>query len=115
MLGIALSKCELLLDGKCIYSYITKDVMDKYGAKPKDLEGIVSQPRVTEGVEVAVFMYELSKEEYKISLRASGDVNVSKIAEHFGGGGHVKAAGLNMSGNESVIISQLTEQIGKQL
>jgi phosphoesterase RecJ-like protein len=115
LLGMALSKSVLLLDGKCIVSYITKDVMDEYGAKPKDLEGIVSQLRVTEGVEVAVFMYELAPNEFKISLRASGDVNVSKVAETFGGGGHVKAAGLNMSGSALEIVAQLMEQIGKQL
>lgn len=115
LLGLALSKSVLFLDGKCIVSYITKDVMDEYGAKPKDLEGIVSQLRVTEGVEVAVFMYELAPNEFKISLRASGDVNVSKVAECFGGGGHVKAAGLTMSGSALEIIAQLMEQIGKQL
>ena len=115
MLGFALSQSMLLLDGKCILSYLTKDVLDEFGAKPKDLEGIVSQLRVTQGVEVSVFMYELAEGEFKISLRASGDVNVSKVAECFGGGGHVKAAGLNMKGHLKEIVDQLLEQIGKQL
>ncbi len=115
MLGIALMNSELFLEGKCIVSHITKTVMDEYGAKPKDLEGIVSQLRITEGVEVAVFMYELSEGEYKISLRAPGEANVSKIAEYFGGGGHVKAAGLNMCGQRADIQEALLEQIGKQL
>lgn len=89
--------------------------MDANGIKPSDLEGIVSQLRVTQGVEVAIFMYELQKEEYKISLRASGDVNVSKVAQHFGGGGHVKAAGLTMNGVAQEIVQKLLEQIQTQL
>ena len=89
--------------------------METNGIKPSDLEGIVSQLRVTQGVEVAIFMYELQKEEYKVSLRASGDVNVSKVAQYFGGGGHVKAAGLTMKGTAQVIVDKLLEQIQTQL
>ncbi len=115
VLGKALLDSQLMLGGKCIISYITKEMMQEYDVKQSDLEGIVSQLRVTQDVEVAVFMYEIGEKEYKVSLRASGDVNVSQVAETFGGGGHVKAAGLTMSGTISEIIEKLTEEIRKQL
>lgn len=114
-LGEALATSYLTLNNKCIVSYMTKETMDAFQVKPKDLEGIVSQLRVTQGVEVAVFMYQIGADEFKISLRASGYVDVSKVAQVFGGGGHVKAAGLSMRGNVQDIIHKLTEQIGKQL
>ena len=98
-----------------IASHITRETMDANGVKPSDLEGIVSQLRVTQGVEVAIFMYELQKEEYKVSLRASGDVNVSKVAQYLGGGGHVKAAGLTVNGTFQEIAHKLLEQIQSQL
>ena len=115
MLGKALQESSLLLDGKVIASHIEKEIMDANGVKPSDLEGIVSQLRVTQGVEVAIFMYELAKQEYKVSLRASGNVDVSKVAQHFGGGGHVKAAGATMQGVAEDILDKLTEQIQTQL
>ncbi len=115
ILGRALLESTLMLEGKCIVSYVTKETMDMHGVKPKDLEGIVSQLRVTEGVEVAVFLYELAKGEYKVSLRASGSVDVSRIAQYFGGGGHVKAAGLTMQGSAQEIITKLTQQIQLQM
>lgn len=115
MLGKALQESSLLLDGKVIFSHIEKETMDANGVKPSDLEGIVSQLRVTQGVEVAIFMYELAKQEYKVSLRASGNVDVSKVAQHFGGGGHVKAAGATMQGEAEDILDKLTEQIQTQL
>lgn len=114
-LGEALLRSQLVLGEKCIVSYLTKEIMDAYHVGPKDLEGIVSQLRVTQGVEVAVFMYQLNEEEYKISLRASGAVDVSKVAQVFNGGGHTKAAGLSMKGTPESIIERLTEEIGKQL
>lgn len=115
ILGRALLESILLLDGKCIFTCLTKQIMDFHGVKPKDLEGIVSQLRVTEGVEVAIFLYQTDNEEFKVSLRASGDVDVSKVAGCFGGGGHKKAAGVTMKGTACEIVGLLTEQIGLQL
>ncbi len=114
-LGLALSNSYLCLDDKCIVSYLTQETMLALQVGPKDLEGIVSQLRVTQGTEVAIFMYQLDEDEFKISLRASGYVDVSKVAQVFGGGGHMKAAGLTMKGNIQDIIDALTEEIGKQL
>ncbi len=115
MLGYALSSSERYLDNKCIYACITREDMSTYGVTPKELDGIVSQLRNTKGVEVAIFLYELGEDEFKVSLRASGDVNVSKIAQVFGGGGHVKAAGVTIQGTAQGILEQLLEQIAMQL
>ena len=115
VLGKALLDSKLLLDGKCIASFLTKEEMDVYGVKPKELDGIVSQLRVTKGVEVAIFLYELSHHEFKVSLRAAGEVDVSRIAQQFGGGGHKKAAGVTMKGSAEEILSRLVEEIQKQL
>ena len=115
MLGYALSNSERYLDIKCIYACITREDMNKYGVTPKELVGIVSQLRNTKGVDVAIFLYELGENEFKVSLRASGDVNVSKVAQVFGGGGHVKAAGVTIQGTAQEILEQLLEQIAMQL
>lgn len=115
ILAKALLDSTLMLDGKCIVSCLSKETMNNFGVKSKDLEGIVSQLRVTKGVEVAIFLYELNENEYKVSLRASGDVNVSEVAACFGGGGHVKAAGVTMQGTSQTIIANLIEKIREQL
>lgn len=115
ILGRALLESFLFMDGKCVVSYITKSMMDFHGVNPKDLEGIVSQLRVTKGVEVAILLYETAPREYKVSLRASGDVDVSRVAQYFGGGGHKKAAGVTMKGTVHDVINNLAGQIHLQL
>ncbi|MGN1267395.1 MAG: bifunctional oligoribonuclease/PAP phosphatase NrnA, partial [Dorea sp.] len=115
ILGHALLESQLYLGGKCIVSCVSESAMEFYGVKAKDLEGIVSQLRNTEGAEVAVFMYEMEKDVYKVSLRASDYADVSAVAQRFGGGGHVKAAGVTMSGSAKDIQEQLLEQIELQL
>nr|WP_317380060.1 bifunctional oligoribonuclease/PAP phosphatase NrnA [uncultured Faecalimonas sp.] len=113
VLGKALVDSRLFLDGKCIASSLTREEMEFYGVAPKELDGIVSQLRVTKGVETAIFLYELSHHEFKVSLRATGEVDVSKIAQKFGGGGHKKAAGATMRGSSEEVLSALLEEIGK--
>ena len=115
ILGRALLESSLSMNGKCIVSCVTKQMMDFYGVTPKDLDGIVSQLRVTKGVEVAMFLYETAPLEYKVSLRATNDVDVSIIAQKFGGGGHKKAAGVTMNGSVYDIIDNISAQIELQL
>ena len=92
VLGRALMESILFMDGRCIASYIRRREMEFYGVEPKALDGIVSHLRDTKGVEVAVFVYELKPSVYKVSLRSKEQVDVSRIAQYLGGGGHKRAA-----------------------
>ena len=62
-----------------------------------------------------MFLYQLSEDSYKVSLRSKNYVDVSKIAVFFGGGGHVRAAGCDMQGSMYDVINNLTAEIEKQL
>lgn len=115
VLGKALLESIRLMDGKVIFSYITKKSMNFFGVKAKDLEGIVSQLRVTTGVEAAIFLYELESGEFKVSLRSKEKVDVSKVAQYFGGGGHVRAAGLTFRGTVHDAVNNIVGQVALQL
>ena len=115
VMGRVLAESIMLLDGKCIVGYMKLRDMDFYGVKPSDLDGIVSQLRLTAGVEVAIFIYEMETQLFKVSLRSNGKVDVSRIAVFFGGGGHVRAAGCDMQGSMYDVINNLTAEIEKQL
>lgn len=115
IMGRALLESILLLDGRCIFSAVKKSDMEFYGVIPKDLDGIVNQLRVTEGVETALFLYETDNQEWKVSMRSNEIVDVSVIASYFGGGGHVRAAGCTMAGSIHDVINNLTLHIEKQL
>ncbi len=115
ILGRALLESILLMDGRCIVSVVSKQSMEFYGAESNDLDGIVNQLLLTEGVDCAIFMYELAPLEYKVSLRSNGAVNVSEVAQMLGGGGHVRAAGCIVNGTQHDVINNITKYIHKQL
>lgn len=103
------------MDNRCIYGAVSQEMMKEYGVGSKDFEGIVNQLRNVEGVLCAIFMYEVKEGQFKVSLRSSGEVNVSKISTAFGGGGHMRAAGCTISGTAEEVIAALTEQLKLQL
>lgn len=64
-----------------------------------DTDGIVTQLRAVEGVQIALLFKEIDPSKVKVSLRAKGSQTVNHIARHFGGGGHSKAAGCLVEGS----------------
>lgn len=115
IMGRCLLESIRVMDGRCIVSVVTKQMMDFYGAKSSDLDGIIDELRTTQGVEVAVLLSEKEPLEFKVSMRSNQIVDVSKIAVFFGGGGHVRAAGCTIKGSSYDVINNLTEHIEKQL
>lgn len=115
ILGHALLESTLLCHGKVIYSIVTKDMLKLYGLTGADLDGIIDNLRMTDGVECAILIYEIGSDKYKISLRSNDHVDVCKVASDFGGGGHIKASGCTMYGKTQTILNQLLEPIKEQL
>lgn len=111
ILGRTLMESIRLMEGRCIVGIVTRKLMDFYDVTKKDLDAIVSQLRMTKGVEVAIFVCETGTQEYKISLRSNSYVDVNKVAMQFGGGGHVRAAGCTVHGNVYDAINNLTYYI----
>ncbi len=52
--------------------------------------------------------------DYKISLRSKDDINVARVAEAFGGGGHKNAAGCKIKADfetaKKEILTRLSER-----
>lgn len=116
MLGKALDASFLALEGRVIISCLTKDVFDEFDATSLDTDGVVDALRITDGVECALWMYEYPNQgTFKCSLRSNELVNVNKIACKFGGGGHVRASGCEVTGDKDSIMEQILDMIRAQL
>lgn len=81
--------------------------LKRYGLQPDDLEGVVDYPRSVEGVRAALMFRSLANGRIKVSFRSVGDIDVGKLAEGFGGGGHKNAAGASFEG-ELAEVQKLT-------
>lgn len=97
--ALALSELDFSDDRKLAWTMVSEEMMHQARAKGEDLIGLVDQVRSIEGVEVAVLFREEEGGKVKINFRSKNKINVSEIAKHFGGGGHIKAAGVIMDGS----------------
>ncbi|MEA1970755.1 MAG: DHHA1 domain-containing protein, partial [Thermodesulfobacteriota bacterium] len=99
LMGKALDTLEFYEGGRVSSIYVTQEMLRKEDALPEHTEGFVDIVRSIEGVEIAIFYYETSKDQFKISLRSKETADVEKIAGRLGGGGHVKASACRAEGD----------------
>jgi len=74
-----------------------------------DTEDIVNMTLTVDGSEVAVILVEQSSGQFKLSLRSRSEVDCSKLAETFRGGGHKRAAGATLDGPLEAAQSRVLE------
>jgi bifunctional oligoribonuclease and PAP phosphatase NrnA len=103
------SKIELLAEvmatvkrdetGRVAWMHQTLEMQERAHASEEDADGFVNYPLTCGSVEAVALLKECSPGIYRTSLRSKGDVNVARIAEKFGGGGHRNAAGCTLRGD----------------
>lgn len=96
LLGAALS--NLRRDGRLAWMWITHEDVVRASAAEEDCEGLVNYAIGIAGVDVAVFLRELDNHRVRMSLRSKDQINVARVAESFGGGGHSHAGGCTLDG-----------------
>jgi phosphoesterase RecJ-like protein len=97
LLAKAYETIEMCCDGKVAFVEVTKEMMEITGAIKEDTDTIVNSVRALAPVEVACMLRE-DDEGIKISLRSKNYADVSKVAQKYGGGGHIRAAGATLKG-----------------
>jgi len=110
LLGEALR--NLNQEGHLVWIWVTQEQMERCGAKEEDCEGLVNYALSIADAEVAVFFRELPDGRFRVSLRSKGKVNVAKVAEGFGGGGHECASGCAVKGPLQAAVSEILSQLG---
>ncbi len=109
LLGAALA--NLQREGPLAWIWVTQAQMKEFGAREEDCEGLVNYVLSIQEVEVAAFFRELPDGRFRVSLRSKGQLNVAKVAEQFGGGGHECASGCSVDGPLSVATLQILARL----
>ncbi len=110
--GAGLSNLER--NGKIIWTALTLEDRKLANYPGRDDADLINFLSTIEDVDVVVLFIEQEKDSVKVSWRATPDYDISKVALHFGGGGHTAAAGANVPGNLEQVqenVLQTTRQI----
>jgi phosphoesterase RecJ-like protein len=109
LLGEALR--NLNLEAHLGWIWVTQKQMERCSAKEEDCEGLVNYVLSIRDVEVAAFFRELPDGRFRVSLRSKGKLNVARVAEMFGGGGHECASGCAVDGPLSEAVRAVLSQL----
>jgi len=103
--------------GSLIWTGITAEMLETCGAEPSEAEGIVNFLAGTHGSRAAAILHE-NERGWRVSMRSmTSDVDVAVIAAEFGGGGHPRAAGCQVTGGEverEHFLTTVAERIGRK-
>jgi len=109
LLGAALT--NLHREERLAWVWVTRQQMERSGAKEEDCEGLVNYALSIQDVEVAIFFREMRDGRFRVSLRSKGALNVAEIAERFGGGGHECASGCSVDGPLAAAVARVIAQL----
>lgn len=96
--GLVLSRITVEFGGAMGMAYVLQKDFDETGAHPSDTEDLVNVCLTVEGTRCAVILVEQKSGQVKVSFRSRTGLDVAKVAEQFGGGGHKLASGAMLAG-----------------
>lgn len=106
----AIRNLEMFFDGRVAAVFIDEE----RAREVTTTEGLLDELRVIEGTQIVFFMKWLEKDTYRISMRSKG-TNVSRIAQKFDGGGHIRAAGCTIHAPFAEARTAILDAIGEEL
>jgi phosphoesterase RecJ-like protein len=109
LLAAVLGSLETHAEGRFVTLLLTTAMLDATGGRLDETEGFVNYASSLEGVHAAALFREVDSGTTKVSLRASGRLDVARVANEFGGGGHRNAAGLTMQAGLAATRARILE------
>jgi phosphoesterase RecJ-like protein len=95
--------------------YLLRSDFEQTGATGPDTENLIDECQRIKTVEAAFLLVELSDGRFRCSLRSKGRVDVRRIAQKYGGGGHMLAAGVTLDGPLERAKGRMLEEMACQL
>ncbi|MDD4182822.1 MAG: DHH family phosphoesterase [Candidatus Omnitrophica bacterium] len=100
--GLALSRCKFLKNGRIGWSIIKRKDFERIKGKEEDADAVADEIRSIHDVRITILLRE-NDNALRVSLRSKGKINVARLAEHYGGGGHFDVAGCHIPNNKKAI------------
>ena len=115
LLSEVLSSLEIDANGQLAVISFSEKLLEKYDASYDMVDGFINYARSLKGVEVAMMLFETSNAGLEVSFRSKGRVNVGKVAQSLGGGGHKNAGGARLKGKLCDLKDALLNQVREEL
>ncbi|MBX3444119.1 MAG: bifunctional oligoribonuclease/PAP phosphatase NrnA [Planctomyces sp.] len=113
--GRVLSRVAVDFDGRLAHTFVLQKDFEELQAHPSDTEDLVNDCLTVNGAQCAIILVEQKSGQVKISFRSRSGLDVAKIAEQFGGGGHRQASGAMLPGPFASARERVLKVLGDEL
>jgi phosphoesterase RecJ-like protein len=111
LFGAVLSAMQLDPTGRIAIVYLDHEMARAAGGTYDDTEGLINLPLTVKEIQAVVFFKQIEGEEYRVSMRSKGDIDIGAVSKEFGGGGHKNAAGCTVKGGIDALQKLFVEKI----
>ena len=111
LFGAVLGAMRIEQTGRIAIVYVDHEMASAAGGTYEDTDGLVNLPLTVKEIEAVIFFKQEQGDEYRVSLRSKGDIDIGVIAKEYGGGGHKNAAGATITGPIEELQRALVEKI----
>ena len=99
LFGAVLSGMQLDAAGQVATLTVDEQLLADCGATYEDTDGLINLPLTVKGIQAVIFFKKIGPDDWRISLRSKGNIDVNAVAKQFGGGGHKNASGCSATGS----------------
>ena len=115
LFGAVLSSMQIDATGRIAIVYLDHEMARAAGGTYEDTEGLINLPLTVKEIQAVVFFKQVEGEQYRVSMRSKGDIDVGAVAKEFGGGGHKNAAGCTVTGAIDALQKLFVEKIERAI
>jgi bifunctional oligoribonuclease and PAP phosphatase NrnA len=111
LFGAVLSAMQIDQTGRIAIVYLDHEMARAAGGTYEDTEGLINLPLTVKEIQAVVFFKQAEKDDYRVSMRSKGEIDIGAVAKEFGGGGHKNAAGCTVQGPIDALQKTFVEKI----
>jgi phosphoesterase RecJ-like protein len=115
LFGAVLSAMQIASSGRVSVLYFDDPMARAAGGTYDDTDGLINLPLTVKEIQAVVFFKHVAGDQYRVSLRSKGNVDIGAIAKGFGGGGHKNAAGCTAQGALDALRETFVDEIERAI
>jgi phosphoesterase RecJ-like protein len=115
LFGAVLSAMQIDPSGRIAIVYLDHAMAAAAGGTYEDTEGLINLPLTVKEIQAVVFFKQGDGQEYRVSMRSKGEIDIGQVAKAFGGGGHKNAAGCTVTGAIAALRDDFVARIGQAI
>ena len=111
LFGAVLDRMQIDARGRVAVLYVDHEMAREAGGTYEDTEGLINLPLTVKDIQAVVFFKLAEGEQYRVSLRSKGDIDIGAVAKRYGGGGHKNASGCTVTGPVDALQRRIVDEV----